>query len=439
MMRLLAILCCALMMVTGAAMAQDTFVFGDALPTAPELAARGEYGVGVQTLTLVNPGQLDLISALAGAEAPIYDRSITVEVWYPATIPADAAELTTYSETLGRADQEGSLVPFEFTGRAFRDAAPNAEGGPFPLVVVSHGFPGSRFMMTYLTENLASKGYVVVAIGHTESTFPDVSNFGSTLLNRPLDQVFVINEMERLNGADGFLNGLVDASKTALIGYSMGGYGALNVIGAGYNATLTGFLGSAVAGRLAGAEGYAADARVQVAVLFAPWGGDLSGIGVPDAAMWDDSALAEITIPTLWIAGANDDVALYETGIARMFDAAVNSDRRLLTYADALHNVAPNPPPAAAVTLQQYERYAEPVWDEAHINNVNQHFITAFLDLNLKGNDAMAAYLNPAVENSNDGVYAVDEAGAFTDAHTYWPGFSPRTALGLSLRVGTSG
>jgi len=437
-MKLFVILGCVFMLMTGAVMAQDSFVFGDALPTAPELAARGEFGVGVQTLTLVNPAQVDLISALAGSETPIYDRSITVEVWYPATIPADATELTTYADTLGRADQEGSLVPFEFSGRAFRDALPNAEGAPFPLVVVSHGFPGSRFMMTYLTENLASKGYVVVAIDHTESTFADTGNFGSTLLNRPLDQIFVIDEMERLSSAESFLNGLVDASNTALIGYSMGGYGALNVIGAGYGATLSGFMGPVVAGRLAGAEGYTADARVQAAVLFAPWGGDLSAIGVPNAAMWDDSALADITIPTLWIAGSDDDVALYEGGIARMFDAAVNSDRRLLTYANALHNVAPNPPPAAAVALDQYERYAEPVWDEAHVNNVNQHFVTAFLDLNLKGDSDMASYLNPAVENSNDGVYAVDDAGAFTADHTYWAGFSPRTALGLSLRVGAS-
>jgi predicted dienelactone hydrolase len=438
MMKFVALVACILVLMTAPALAQEPFVFGDPLPTAPEFAARGDYGVGVQTLALVNPMQVDLLAALAGSETPVYDRPITVEVWYPATIPADAPELTTYADTLGRADEEGSLVPFEFAGRAFRDAVPDATGGPYPLVVVSHGYPGSRYMMTYLTENLASKGYVVVAIDHTESTFPDVGNFGSTLLNRPLDQIFVIDEMGRMSTGDGFLNGLVDADNTAIIGYSMGGYGALNVIGAGYSATLGEFMGPVVAARLEGAEGYAADPRVQAAVLLAPWGGDLTPIGAPGAAMWADSALAEITIPTFWIGGSEDDVSVYETGIARMFDAAVNSDRRLLTYSDALHNVAPNPPPAAAVTLPDYERYADPVWDEAHMNNVNQHFITAFLDLNLKGNADMAAYLNPAVENSNDGVYAVDEAGAFTADHTYWPGFSARTALGLSLRAGAS-
>ena len=35
--------------------------------------------------------------------------------------------------------------------------------------------------MTYLAENLASKGYVVAAIGHTDSTFDNVGDFSSTL------------------------------------------------------------------------------------------------------------------------------------------------------------------------------------------------------------------------------------------------------------------
>ncbi len=43
-------------------------------------------------------------------------------------------------------------------------------GKRFPLVFVSHGYPGSRYFMTYLT-NLESKGYVVAAIDHTDSVF----------------------------------------------------------------------------------------------------------------------------------------------------------------------------------------------------------------------------------------------------------------------------
>jgi dienelactone hydrolase len=106
------------------------------------------------------------------------------------------------------------------------------------LVIISHGYPGNRFLLSHLGENLASKGYVVVSIDHTDSTYNDQGAFGSTLLNRPLDQLFVLNEMARLNSSDGGtgLKGLVNADLTALIGYSMGGYGVVNTLGGGFTA-----------------------------------------------------------------------------------------------------------------------------------------------------------------------------------------------------------
>jgi predicted dienelactone hydrolase len=422
-----------LLAITGATAAQEEqFVFGDALPDAPTLASRGAYGVGVQTLTLTNPNQIDILNLSEANPTATYDRVLTVDVWYPAVIPADASEETIYDGTLGRADQ-GTARDYEFAGRALRDAVPNPDDAAYPLVVVSHGYPGSRYMMTWLTENLASKGYVVVAIDHTESTYADVNAFGSTLLNRATDQIFVIDEMARLNGEDGFLSGMIDVESTALIGYSMGGYGALNVIGAGYGPVLSGFMGPVIAPRLAGAEGYAADQRVKAAVLFAPWGGNLAAAGAPGVSIWADEAFANITVPTLWIAGSLDDVAYYDA-IVNMFDNATNSDRALLTYVNALHNVAPNPPPAQGLTFPEYESASEPAWDVRRINNINQHFITAFLGLHLQGQNELREYMT-LVENAADGVYAVDDAGAFTNEHTYWEGFQNRTAVGLEFRV----
>jgi pimeloyl-ACP methyl ester carboxylesterase len=422
----------------GVAAQDTTAVYGDLLPDAPALAARGEYSVGVQTLNLVNPGQVDINNLSETNPDAVYDRPLTIDVWYPAIIPADAAELTTYESQLGRADA-GDVEPFTFQGRAFRDALPNAEGGPFPLVIVSHGFPGSRYMMTYLTENLASKGYIVAAIDHTDSTFADAGNFFSTLMNRALDQNFVLNEIATLGAAEeGFLSGLVNADNTAIIGYSMGGYGALNAAGAGYNSVLQGFL-PAIEPRMAGNADYAAslDTRIKAIVVFAPWGGDLSAFGLPGVGFWDPEALGGITVPSLWIAGELDDVAGYDA-IVSLFDNAVNSERYLLTYENALHNVAPNPPPAVVRNFGDYERYSEPAWDEARINNINQHFVSAFLAQYLLGEDN-SSYLQPAVENANDGVFSVDEAGSPTADNTYWAGFLNRTATGMSLRYVAAG
>ena len=133
-------------------------------------------------------------------------------------------------------DPNRPLIPFKFKGRARRDAVSNSSEGPYPLIIVSHGYTGSRLLFTYLTENLASKGYVVVSIDHTDSTFLDANNFNSTLLNRSLDDLFVLNEMARLSSdSSSFLKGLVNTDKAGLIGYSMGGYGAVNVAGGGYS------------------------------------------------------------------------------------------------------------------------------------------------------------------------------------------------------------
>ena len=411
----------------------DDFVFGDPLPDAPELAARGEYGVGVRTMEVVNPGQIDISNLSEENPTATYDRPLTLEIWYPAIIPDGSEELTTYDSYFGRADAE-NLEAFSFSGRALRDAEPDLSMGAYPLVIVSHGFPGSRVMMTYLTENLASKGYVVVSIDHTESTFADVGNFFSTLMNRALDQNFVLNEMARMSGEDGFANGLIDADNTAIIGYSMGGYGALNSAGAGYNSVLQGFL-PPIESRMEGNEAYEAsiDPRIKAIVVFAPWGGDLSAFGMSGVGFWDAEALGTISIPSLWVTGSLDDVAGYDA-IVGLFDSAVSSERYLLTYDNALHNVAPNPPPSNVRNFGDYERYSEPAWDERRINNINQHFVTAFLGQYLKGGD-FSAYLNPAVEDANDGVVSRDDSGNPTADNTYWAGFTPRTATGMSLRA----
>lgn len=396
------------------------FVYGDLLPDAPELAARGEYAVGVQTLDLVHIDQLDILNYGKGEDS-LYNRTLKVEIWYPTETGSE--ELISYDEVMG---QNGSptrpLIPFTFLGRATRNAKPDNDGEPFPLVIVSHGYTGSRYLMTYLTENLASKGYVVVAIDHTEATFRDAAGFQSTLLNRSLDDLFVLNEMARLSqDEDSFLKGLVDSDNTALIGYSMGGYGAVNVAGAGYSPQAVQLFGAMSAGskallrRSVGNPEFEAsiDPRIKVIVAFAPWG--------MQRGVWNAEGLAGIKIPSLFVAGSKDDISGYEDGTKAIYEGAINSDRYLLTYIDARHNTAPNPAPseayASGLSIDEYLRYADSVWDMRRINNINQHFVTAFLGFYLKGNENYKSYLD---------VKANPEAKE-------WPGFKPRTTVGLEM------
>lgn len=402
--------------------AQDQFVYGDLLPDAPELAARGEYSVGVQTIELLHKDQIDILNYKKDSDS-LYDRPLKVEVWYPAEISNESDELVTYEEVMGNANSpDRPVIPFTFLGRASRGAKPDLKEEPYPLIIVSHGYTGSRLLFTYLTENLASKGYVVVSIDHTESTFRDAAAFNSTLLNRSLDVLFVLNEIARLGqSSNSFLSGLVDDDRTALIGYSMGGYGVINVVGAGYSPQAAEFFGSMSAGsqalqkRVAGNPEFAAsiDPRIKAVIAFAPWG--------MERAVWNAEGLAGIKIPSLFIAGSEDDISGYEKGIKAIYQGAVNSDRYLLTYLNARHNVAPNPPPAEALQpglhLDEYLRYADSVWDQRRINNINQHFVTVFLGIHLKNNDSYTSYLD-VVEN------AIEEN---------WKGFKPRTSVGLQL------
>lgn len=217
----------------------DTF-FSVAVADAPELAPRGPYSVGVRTLEIKNPNQVDIINFdKSSGKAPLYDRPLTIEVWYPATIPAGVQERTEYKMGLpgGGRGFAGAPKTVAVLGKALRDAAPLKEK-PYPLVIVSHGYPGSRYFLSYLSENLASKGYVVAAIDHTDSVFGEERAFPSTLLNRANDQLLTVGAIEDLAGHPGhFLNGIVDSSRVAIIGYSMGGYGALTSAGAGYCST----------------------------------------------------------------------------------------------------------------------------------------------------------------------------------------------------------
>jgi len=58
---------------------------------APELARLGGYAVGVRALTLVDHAAIDLshVDATSGA-APRHDRTLTVDLWYPARATAGA-------------------------------------------------------------------------------------------------------------------------------------------------------------------------------------------------------------------------------------------------------------------------------------------------------------------------------------------------------------
>lgn len=399
-------------------------------PDAPELSAYGPHVIGVRTMTFTHPDQIDIVNTSEGNE-PRYDRPLTAEIWYPAAAGTEPGG--TYTARLRDGKTEVTLH-----GQAARDAEP-ASGQKFPLIVISHGYPGNRFLLSHLGENLASKGYVTVSVDHTDSTYADQNAFGSTLLNRPIDQRFVIDSMAAL---DGPLGAIIDADTTGVVGYSMGGYGAMIFGGAGVTEASTqypwgtpnGLLKRHMAGSATLAE--LVDPRVKAIIAIAPWG--------MNAGFWDAAGLAGFQKPLMLMAGGVDDVAVYEA-IRGIFAGTTGTTRHLLTFEGANHNAAaPMPAPEESwqpvdnLDFIPFEHYADAVWDNNRMNNIAQHFATAFMDLHLKGDTAKGDYFD-LVQRAADGVYDVDDAGKPTDAHTHWRGFPARTGQGLVFETRAKG
>ncbi|MBI1682198.1 alpha/beta hydrolase family protein [Caulobacter hibisci] len=412
------------------------------LADAPALSAPGAYAVGVRTLTFANPGQPDLLASdLANGKIARRDRVLPVTVWYPTAKPKAGAAVVRYMQP---GTTPAAPPVFYRTGGAYPDAAP-VSGQHFPLVVLSHGYRNWATSFADLAENLASKGYVVASIEHRDLEPKTLANpqlsFATTLITRVADQRFVIAELTRTAG-EGPLRDVYDPDDIALVGYSMGGFGALTTLGAGldpqgplYKLAPFDLLKPFTTLDPDFAAGLPKGVKAMVAL--APWG------GAPPLRAWSAEGLAQVSVPTLLVVGDQDDVSGYDPGVAWLYANLAGADRRMLVYENARHNIAlDGVTPAQAGDFKEIERHEEPVWRRDRILAINRHFITAFLDQNLKGDGAHGAYLAVPTPRAADGTWSLapgasvgDRLAGPDDANTadYWPGFQRRWALGLRL------
>ena len=367
-------------------------------PLAPEFAKFGKLDIGVRTIEVSSPDAVDVLSTPRGGETAVYERRLTVEVWYPADL-AGGEPGGTY-EAITRNPQ----ITATLRGRASRNADALVGAGPYPLIIISHGYPGNRYLLSHAGENLASKGYIVASIDHKESTYEDQQSIASTLYNRPIDQRTVLNSMAALSeDIESPFYSLVDSENTGIIGYSMGGYGLVNNLGGGFSEqSVNGFISPPNAlleihstsnpnfrDRL--------DVRVKAGLLVAPWG--------MNAGFWTDTDLAGITVPSFYIAGDQDTVAGYDNGTKKIYEGAINSERYLLTYLGAGHNAgAPISLPMELDNDENAEpatHYRDDNWDNVEMNNIMDHFATIWFDKHLKGVERVEA-LNSVPENYQD-------------------------------------
>ncbi len=215
-----AILASATLMLLGACSPEDT---ASSTTTAAEVTTTTRAPAELAAL-VEKPGPWSVgvgEAEVTGAR----DRTLPVQIWYPVD-PDDTGEA------------EAATYPFpglEVPSRMGLADAPPATG-PFPLVVYSHGNGGLRYVSSFLTEHLASHGFVVVAPDHTGNTAIDAfagtsDDRGQVALDRPVDVSATIDAV--LGGDPGFesVSPQVDPDEVAVIGHSFGGFTALAVAG----------------------------------------------------------------------------------------------------------------------------------------------------------------------------------------------------------------
>ncbi len=195
-------------------------------PDAPTYAQHGPYWVGTREFVIPDPEG---------------KRPLPLTVWYPALNPQGVAETVTYSY-----QNFATITGFTEPGHALANVAPDLSGGPYPLVIISHGAVGYRYDFAYLAEHLASFGFVTMTIDHTGDTIayaidPQLAganydvwlkSFTNSFVTRPLDIQRSIDFAGSLTAQGGDLAGLIDTGKIAVAGHSSGGWTALTSAGA---------------------------------------------------------------------------------------------------------------------------------------------------------------------------------------------------------------
>ena len=403
---------------------------------APELGRQGTYPIGtiVQSFTLKNRTRISGWGAVTG-NLEAADRTLKVRFWYPSDGPAINGGVR-YDHVMQLPGKQAFSIASK--GFAITDAAA-LKGKKFPLVLMSHGYGGWGTQFSNLAEHIASHGYVVASIEHADMPADSIASFllsfGNVLVDRTLDQRQILAQIlvDAKKGANAHLS-LVDPENVGLIGYSMGGYGAIATAGADYGFDKDPMTNIPDTARKQLQEVAKQPVPIKALVTFAPWGGQ------PESRAWNAGSLSKINVPVLIVSGNQDDVVKFKDGVSWLFDNMAGADRYMLVYREARHNIVGNEFTLGSdAPFMAAEFLKEPVWRSERLNAINQHFVTAFLDVSLKGDATKRAYLDVPTVDSNVGEWPTTfgeqlngtVAGAKQDK--YWHGFQRRWATGLEL------
>jgi predicted dienelactone hydrolase len=361
-------------------------------PDAPTYGVHGPYAIGTRDL-IIQDG----------------DHTVAITIWYPALNPSNAHEEINYQLAEGLSSvpplpNEGRILK----GHALQAAAPDTAHGPYPLVIYTSGLATFRQVAAFLTEHLASYGFVVISPDPRGETFEE---FWAGAANRPLDIKRTIAYAEKLTAPAGELAGLINMDKIGITGHSSGGWGAL--VGAGAQMDLgwcaanpeivaktdqsncTQFVPHQqdIARELGlksvptGLWPAMNDPRVAAVVAMAPdgdiWGAEYQGV-------------TELKVPALILNGSKDTSNVPERAANPISQHLGSTNKSHIVFEGADHFIFfSNRRDLQWANDIPYFVGSDPVWDMDRGHDLINHFVTAFLLDILKGDKAAHAALLP--------------------------------------------
>ena len=201
-----------------------------------------------------------------------------------------------------------SPVVLSAPGRAvdlqMRVSAP-VTGRELPIILLSHGHGNSWYLSSLngyspLADFWAAHGFVVIQPTHLDSRALGLRDApGGPLFwrLRVEDMKRILDQLDRIEASVPQISGRLDRSRIAAAGHSLGGY------------TASMLLGARLTDPNDGMEVDMADSRIKAGVLLAApgrGGADLSAFAAEHYSFFLHSSFAEMTTPTLVVAGDKD-------------------------------------------------------------------------------------------------------------------------------------
>ena len=176
----------------------------------------------------------------AGVAFETTSKGDTVVVYYPVD-PAKTVGKKTYTINLVRwftGSPTGAIptslqsLPTTLATDAYM-GVPVSAHGRFPVVMFSHGFGGYPEQSSFLTDTLATWGFVVVAPDHRSRDLKAVVSStvgkGQSDVQDLRDALALVRQMD--HGTGTLLSGKLDLTRVAALGHSAGGGAALTFAG----------------------------------------------------------------------------------------------------------------------------------------------------------------------------------------------------------------